>query len=155
MYNFKTVTLFTVYSKVSCNPHPSPPHFAIPIYSNEGNLFSSFGVSWERPALSEQPSRQHELKVLKFKNPEIQISISSNSKISNTRSQTSLERSVKIFNGGLRPVSQPANLTLSSNVDQDNLPPANTCSYICLLCIQEFREQCFWQFFYICGLISQ
>ena len=32
-----------------------------------------------------------------------------------------LERSVKYFTGGLKPVSQPANLTLSSDVDQDTL----------------------------------
>ena len=32
---------------------------------------------------------------------------------------TALERSVKYFTGGLKPVSQRVNLTLSSDVDQD------------------------------------
>ena len=34
---------------------------------------------------------------------------------------TALERSVKIFTGGLKPVSQRANLTLSSDVDHEIL----------------------------------
>ena len=32
---------------------------------------------------------------------------------------TTLERSVKYFTGGLKPVSRHANLTISSDVDQD------------------------------------
>ena len=34
---------------------------------------------------------------------------------------TALERSVKLFTGGLKPVSRLANLTLSSDVDQDTV----------------------------------
>ena len=46
--------------------------------------------------------------------------------INNPQKSTALERSVKYFTGGIKPVSRQANLTLSLDVDQD------TWSLICI-----------------------
>ena len=66
------------------------------------------------------------------------------------KTSTAVERSVKYFTGGLKPVSRRANLTFSSDVDQDTLkfdlhalsiPIEHALCTVLLACISRYSDR--------------